>query len=237
MARVITGPRFVLQALRGHSDLVAIYLDAKKPDEQVRSEATERGVPVHEKSRPELDKLAKGTKHQGCVAQAGPYRYLSIDALESGDPKLVVALDEVTDPHNLGAIVRSAVTLGADAIVLPKHRSASVTPAVVRASAGATEHAAIIQVTNLQRTLATLSEQRWLIAGLDADGDATVEALATARTPLVLVVGSEGRGLRRMVRQRCDMLVSIAQSGPVGSLNASVAAAIAIYEARRANHE
>jgi 23S rRNA (guanosine2251-2'-O)-methyltransferase len=142
----------------------------------------------------------------------------------------LVALDEVTDPQNLGAIIRSAVTLGLDGLIIPRHRAAGITAAVVRASAGATEHASIARVTNLQRTLLSLSKSGLEIVGLDAGADIDVRDLEPSSRGRVLVVGSEGKGLRRMVRQRCDMVVHIRQRGPMDSLNASVAAAIAMYE-------
>jgi 23S rRNA (guanosine2251-2'-O)-methyltransferase len=166
------------------------------------------------------------------VALADDYQFVEVEEIIAGadGPPALVALDEVTDPQNLGAIIRSAVTLGLDGLVIPKHRAAGITAAVVRASAGATEHAAIARVTNLQRTLLALSESGIEIIGLDASADIDLRELAPSSTGRVLVVGSEGQGLRRMVRQRCDIVVHIPQKGPMDSLNASVAAAIAMYE-------
>ncbi|MCC7539323.1 MAG: 23S rRNA (guanosine(2251)-2'-O)-methyltransferase RlmB [Deltaproteobacteria bacterium] len=146
---------------------------------------------------------------------------------------LIVALDEVTDPRNLGAIVRSAVAFGALGIVLTRDRCATVTPAAVRASAGATEHARIARVTNLARTLETLAEQGMLVVGLDAVGTADIGDVAPPPEGVVLVVGSEGRGLRRLTRERCGTLARIPMAGPIASLNAASAATVALYALAR----
>jgi 23S rRNA (guanosine2251-2'-O)-methyltransferase len=180
---------------------------------------------------PELDKLAKGQRHQGVVPIAGSYSYLSFEELMTQLPEhsLLVALDEITDPHNFGAIVRSAVALGAHGLITLKHRAAPVTPVVVRASAGATEHARIARVANLAQTLDELAERGFEVLGLAAEGAIDLTALGPSSASRVLVVGSEGRGLRRLVREHCTQLVRIPMSGPIASLNASVAAAIALY--------
>jgi 23S rRNA (guanosine2251-2'-O)-methyltransferase len=166
------------------------------------------------------------------VAVAGEYPYLSLAELLAALPAraLLVALDQVTDPHNFGAIVRSAVALGADGVLTLKDRAAPVTPVVVRASAGATELARIARVTNLARTLGELRERGLQIVGLDAEGTTRLRELPAAEAGRVLVVGSEGHGLRRLVREQCDVLASIELGGRLGSLNASVAAGIALYE-------
>lgn len=237
--RVLTGPRFVYEALRSTAarTIRALYVDdlARRDLAELIALARELGIGVEGKSRGALDRLADGVRHQGVVAVAEEYRYAELDDLLTREAPLLVALDEITDPHNFGAIVRSAVAFGVDGILVPKHRNAPVTPVVVRSSAGATEHARIAQVTNLQRTLMSLSEEYGLeIVGLDAGGDVTIDALGPAPAGRVLVVGSEGSGLRRMVRERCDHIASIPQTGDVESLNASVAAGVALYELTRA---
>jgi 23S rRNA (guanosine2251-2'-O)-methyltransferase len=185
-----------------------------------------------------LDALAKGVKHQGVIAVCGgDYPYLDLDALlqharARSDSPLLVALDEVTDPHNFGAIVRSAVALGAHGVITLKDRAAPVTATVVRASAGATEHAAIARVTNLSRALERLRDEGFTAVGLAGEATVSLRDL-DLRGALVLVVGSEGSGLRRLVRERCDHLARIDLAGPVTSLNASVAAGVALYEAVR----
>jgi len=232
MTRVLAGRRPVLEALRGDTKVQRVFMESESRFPDVREAAQASGIPVSTKDRVELDRLTDGVRHQGVVALADPYRFLDIEELiaHAGHHSILVALDEVTDPQNLGAIIRSAVTLGLDGLVIPKHRAAGITPAVVRASAGATEHAAIARVTNLQRTLLSLQESGMEIIGLDAGADVGIRDLKPAHTGRVLVIGSEGKGLRRMVRQRCDIVVHIPQEGPMDSLNASVAAAIAMFE-------
>ena len=232
MTRVLAGRRPVHEALRGHTKVRRVFVESLDRFPEIQDAAEQHGVRVTTKDRQALDKLAEGVRHQGVVALAEAYRYLELDGLIASAPRpsILVALDEVTDPQNLGAIIRSAVALGLDGIVLQKHRAAGVTPAVVRASAGATEHAAIARVTNLQRTLSSLQDFETEIIGLDAGADMELRDLAAGSMSRVLVVGSEGKGLRRMVRQRCDIVVQIPQKGLMDSLNASVAAAIAMYE-------
>jgi len=237
MKRLLVGRRPVLEALRASPQSVAVvYLDpADKAAARELAEATRRAdVRLEERSPAELDALATGLRHQGVVAITGEFSYLDLDTLLRRLPAekpLVVALDEVTDPHNFGAIVRSAVAFGADGLLTLKHRAAPVTPVVVRASAGATEHAAIARVANLAQTLDVLAERGMDIVGLDMDGDVAIEELDIGPGGLVLVVGSEGRGLRRLTRERCTRIASIAMAGPIASLNASVAAGIAIHHA------
>lgn len=238
MKRIVVGPRAVAEALRAAAgEINAVYLqpEARRALDELAKEAGRRGVKVEERTREELDALAKGHKHQGVVAIGGAYSYVDLPTLleRAATPPLFIALDQITDPHNLGAIVRSAVAFGADGVITLKNRAAPVTPVVVRASAGATEHARIARVTNLARTLDELLERGLDAIGLDADGDVMVDALPPAPGGRVLVVGAEGKGLRRLVRERCSRLARIPQTGPVASLNASVAASIALFCARR----
>lgn len=232
MSRVLAGHRPVLEALRGRTQVRRIFVDSDDRFPDIREEAERRKVRLSKKDRADLDKMSDGARHQGVVALADPYPFLELDELVEAAPypALFVALDEITDPQNLGAIVRSAVTLGLDGVIIPKHRAAGITPAVVRASAGATEHASIARVTNLQRSLLAMQKDGAEVIGLDANADMNIRDLPKSEGTRVLVVGSEGKGLRRMVRQRCDIVVQIPQTGPMDSLNASVAAAIAIYE-------
>jgi len=232
MTRVLAGRRPVLEAMRGNTKIRRIYTESQRPFPDVREAAQAQGIPITNRDRADLDRLSDGVRHQGVVAIADEYEYRELDEIvaRAERPLALVALDQVTDPQNLGAIIRSAVTLGLDGLIVPKHRAAGITAAVVRASAGATEHAAIARVTNLQRTLLSLSESGIEVVGLDAGADVDIRDLEPSASGRVLVVGSEGKGLRRMVRQRCDIVVQIPQDGPLDSLNASVAAAIAIYE-------
>jgi 23S rRNA (guanosine2251-2'-O)-methyltransferase len=232
MTRVLAGRRPVLEAMRGNTRVRRIYTEPQRADPEILEAAEAQGIPMANRDRAGLDKLADGVRHQGVIALAEDYEFCEPEEIiaHAEGPPALVALDEVTDPQNLGAIIRSAVTLGLDGLIIPKHRAAGITAAVVRASAGATEHASIARVTNLQRALLSLAESGLEIVGLDAGADIDVRDLEPSSRGRVLVVGSEGKGLRRMVRQRCDIVVQIRQEGPMDSLNASVAAAIAMYE-------
>lgn len=236
MKRRIVGPRAVAEAVRAHpGQVVVVYFDPSvRAAAEVAREAGGRGVKIEERSQRDLDGLAGELRHQGVLAITGEFSYLPLEALYEGvDQPLLVALDEITDPHNLGAIIRSAVALGADGIITLKDRAAPVTPVAVRAAAGATEHAKVARVTNLARTLADLGDQELSIVGLAAEGDVEIGALPPAPRGRVLVVGSEGKGLRPLVRKHCHVLARIPLPGAIASLNASVAAGIALFEAAR----
>lgn len=242
MKRHLCGVRAVLEALRADPRAIAlVYVSDASPRgalAEVIQAAQAAKVAVEPVSSVQLDGLAKGVRHQGVVAVGGAdYPYLDLDALLArarglSSTPLLVALDEVTDPHNFGAIVRSAVALGAHGVITLKDRAAPVTATVVRASAGATEHASIARVTNLSRALESLRDEGYAAVGLAGEGAVPLRELDLTG-PTVLVVGSEGTGLRRLVRERCDRLARIDLAGPVTSLNASVAAGIALYEASR----
>jgi 23S rRNA (guanosine2251-2'-O)-methyltransferase len=232
MTRVLAGRRPVLEAMRGRTRVRQIYTEPRRDYPDILQAAEAQSIPVANRDRAALEKLADGVHHQGVIALAEDYEFCEPEEIiaHAKGPPALVALDEVTDPQNLGAIIRSAVTLGLDGLIIPKHRAAGITAAVVRASAGASEHASIARVTNLQRTLQSLADSGLEVIGLDANADIDVGDLEPSARGRVLVVGSEGKGLRRMVRQRCDIVVHIPQEGPMDSLNASVAAAIAMYE-------
>lgn len=236
MKRLVAGPRAVEEALRADPKrIVVVYASAERLREldpllrktQVKGEL---------RSAPELEQLARGLKHQGVLAITGEYAYAELDDVldQAGPAPLLVALDQISDPHNFGAIVRSSVAFAAAAVITLKDRAAPVTPVVVRSSAGATERARIARVTNLARTLDGLRERRMQVLGLAADGQATLDSIPFETAGRVLVIGSEGDGLRRLTRERCDALVRIDMPGGFESLNASVAASIALYESARA---
>lgn len=189
-----------------------------------------RDLPARTLSAAALAELVGAREHQGIAAQVQSYPYIDPARLLSGD--LVVALDEVADPRNVGAVARSALACGACGLALTRHRSAGVTPAAVKASAGATEHLPIAQVTNLRSFLASAKDQGLWVYG--AAGEVGQDYL-TIDWPqrVVLVLGSEGQGLRRLVAKTCDALVALPMAGPVGSLNVSVAAAVLLYDYRR----
>jgi len=244
MKRIIAGPRAVTETLYGGaSDVAVVYFAegyrSKKNLCQIEKHAAEKRVFCQERSRSYLDNLTKNQRHQDVVAVAGEYCYVDLTSLlvQQSTSPLLLALDQITDPHNFGAIIRSAVAFGVDGIVTLKDRSSPVTHVVVRASAGATEHAKIARATNLARTLKSLSERGMQVVGLDAEGTEALFALPFPAAGRVLVVGSEGRGLRRLTKENCDVLARISLAGPIASLNASIAAAIALYESDRLRHK
>lgn len=243
--RVLAGPRAVTEALRaaggrGGRGPEALFVEPgfsrNEPGKSLVALAERVRCRVETRPREALDTLTDGARHQGVVAIAGAYRYATLDEVMAvaGDPPLVLALDQITDPHNFGAMVRTAVALGVPGILTLARRAAPVTGVVVRTSAGASEHARIAQVTNLARTLRQLRDGHGLdVVGLDAEGTVELGALPPAPRGRVLVVGSEGKGLRRLVRESCDVLARVPLVGPVESLNASVAASLGLYEAVR----
>ncbi len=199
--------------------------------------AREHGARVREAPRVRLDRLAGTERHQGVVAVVGDYRYAALEELlqaaeAAGEPPLLVVLDGIEDPHNLGAVIRSAHALGAHGVVIPRDRAAGVTPAAAKASAGAVEHCPVARVTNLSQALAALQEAGVWTVATDAGGDDDLTAVDLT-LPTAVVVGSEGAGVRPLVRRNCDRVVRIPMKGKVGSLNASAAAAIVLYEAAR----
>lgn len=246
MKRRVCGVRAVREVLASHAkDIVAVYVADGPPSDALAEllvTAAHRHVTLEHVPARTLDALAGGVRHQGIVAiVGGDYPYVDLDTLleharACATAPLLVCLDELTDPHNLGAIVRSVVALGGNGVVTLKDRAAPVTPVVVRTSAGATEHCSIARVVNLARTLEVFSRAGYRIVGLDAEGAVPLDAIDLTG-PIALVVGSEGHGLRRLVRARCDVLGRIPLQGPVASLNASVAAGIAIYEVTRQRRE
>jgi 23S rRNA (guanosine2251-2'-O)-methyltransferase len=196
--------------------------------------ADERGVPVETVDRSDIDRRCEGLVHQGVVALAPPFPYAALDEVLAradrlGEPALLVALDGVTDPQNLGSIARTAEAVGAHALLVPERRAAGVSPSAEKAAAGALAHLPVVPVTNLVRTLGQLHEAGIWSLGLTGDADLDVADHPLASEPCVLVVGAEGSGLARLTRDRCDALVKLPMRGQVGSLNASVAAAVALY--------
>ena len=238
MKRLIMGPRAVTEAVRAAADdISAVFIGQgmAKGLSQLTDAARRSKLTLEVRSNRELDMMAKGARHQGVIAVTGAYSYWSFDELVASLPPnpLVVALDEITDPHNFGAIVRSAVAFGAAGLITLKQRAAPVTPVVVRASAGATEHAKIARVTNLVNALSQLRDRDFEVIGLAGEATQDLQTVSRTEGGRVLVVGSEGRGLRRLVREHCTSLVRIPMAGPIESLNASVASAVALYELTR----
>jgi 23S rRNA (guanosine2251-2'-O)-methyltransferase len=239
---VVTGRNATLEALRAGMPAVTVLLghglDRDERIEEIRKRAEAAEVPVLEVPRAELDRLAGDAPHQGVVLRVQPFAYHHADdvlrrAIEAPEPALIVALDGVTDPHNLGAIARSAAAFGAHGVLLPERRAAGVTPAAWRASAGALAHLPVARVTNLVRALRDAAAEGLMLAGLDGRGELDLDDLELAAGPLVLVVGAEGKGLSRLVGETCDVRVAIPLPGAVESLNASVAAGVALAAVAR----
>ncbi|MDR7301649.1 23S rRNA (guanosine(2251)-2'-O)-methyltransferase RlmB [Haloactinomyces albus] len=217
---------------------VALGIDTDERVTEAVERAADRGISVVEVQRGELDRMTGGALHQGMALQVPPYDYAHPEdvltkAHNSGTTPLLVALDGVTDPRNLGAVVRSAAAFGAHGVLLPQRRSAGMTAVAWRTSAGAAARIPVARATNLNRSLKDLKSQGLMVVGLDADSDVDSDDLELATEPLVVVVGSEGRGLSRLVRQTCDQAVSIPMAGGVESLNASVAAGVVLSEVAR----
>ena len=203
--------------------------------QRVIDECRRQAVAVRFVPRAELDRMAGHNGHQGVVAVTSAKQYSDVDdvlAAKRGTHSLVVVLDGVEDPHNLGAILRTADAAGADGVVIPERRAAGVTAAVAKVSAGASEHLPIAKVTNIARTLEELKSNNLWIVGLDERGSQSYESL-DYKMDCALVMGAEGKGLHDLVRKRCDFLVSIPMLGKVASLNVSVAAGVVLYEILR----
>jgi 23S rRNA (guanosine2251-2'-O)-methyltransferase len=240
-AELLVGRNPVVEALRTHVPATALYVaHGVEIDERVSEivrTAGDRGLPVLEISRAELDRMTGGVLHQGVGLHVPPFAYELFDdllaAASEAPAPLLVALDGVTDPRNLGAVVRSAAAFGAHGVFLPERRAAGMTATAWRTSAGAAARVPIAQVTNLTRALRRCQEAGFVVAGLDADGATSVYALEAAVGALVIVVGSEGRGMSRLVGSTCDLRVSIPTTSSVESLNASVAAAVVLAEVAR----
>ncbi|MGF1430973.1 23S rRNA (guanosine(2251)-2'-O)-methyltransferase RlmB [Kitasatospora sp. LaBMicrA B282] len=241
-AELVVGRNSVVEALVGGVPATALYvMQFIDTDDRVREAfqaANERGVPLMEAPRPQLDQMTGGLNHQGLVLQVPPYEYAHPDDLldaasDAGEDALIVALDGVTDSRNLGAVVRSAAAFGAHGVVIPERRAAGMTAGAWKTSSGAAARLPVARATNLTRALEGYQKAGLMVVGLAADGEAELADLETLTGPVVVVAGSEGKGLSRLVAETCDLLVRIPMSGLTESLNAGVAAGIVLYEAAR----
>jgi 23S rRNA (guanosine2251-2'-O)-methyltransferase len=238
VAELVAGRNSVLEALRARVPATALHvgprLDSDERIGQAVMLAADAGIPVVEAGRAELDRLTGGAIHQGLALRIKRYSYadpadLVQVARAAGQQPLIVALDGVTDPRNLGAVARSVAAFSGHGILVPSRRSAGVSAGSWKASAGALARVPVAQTANLTRALTAYQEDGLFVAGLDASGSVDVGELELADSPLVLVVGSEGKGLSRLVAQRCDVVARIPITGPAESLNAGIAASIALY--------
>lgn len=257
---LVIGRNAVLEALRCGVPATTLYVAARiEHDDRTREIvrlAGIHGLHLLEADRLEMDRIARSSNHQGVVLKAQTFQYSSLAelvdradkkarAMEAADSEsariaarpLFIALDGVTDPQNLGAVIRSAAAFGANGVILPERRSASVTAAAWKVSAGAAAHMPVARVVNLTKAIESLKERGYYSVGLDGGGDALVGETGFETDPLVVVLGSEGNGLSRLVREACDSIAGIPMSNMVESLNASVAAGITLYAVARARRE
>ena len=239
-SEMVTGRNSVVEALRAKIPATALYVAARiEYDDRVKealSLATKRGLPVLEVMRPELDRMSgPDSVHQGLALKVPPYEYAYapelLDKIVSrGQTPLLVALDGVTDPRNLGAIVRSVAAFGGHGVIVPQRRSVGMTASAWKTSAGAAARIPVAMASNLTGTLKDLKSRGLFVLGLDGGGDISLPGLELAKQPLVLVVGSEGKGLSRLVTETCDAVVSIPIESGTESLNAGIAVSVALYE-------
>lgn len=236
----VTGRNSVLEALRASIPATTLYVASRiEYDDRVKeviSIATKRGLPILEVMRPELDRLAGfDSVHQGLALKVPPYQYAHpLELLEKvtsqGKVPLFVALDGITDPRNLGAIIRSVAAFGGHGVIVPQRRSVGLTASAWKTSAGAAARTPVAMASNLTQTLKALKEHGVFVLGLDGAGDTSLPGLSWATSPLVVVVGSEGKGLSRLVTETCDAVVSIPIAASTESLNAGIAASVTLYE-------
>ncbi len=241
-SETVLGRNPVLECLRAEVPATALHvalgIDADDRVTDAIRFAADAGISILEVQRGDLDRIAGGALHQGIALQVPPYSYAHPDDLlaaaqGSGAPPLLIALDGVTDPRNLGAVVRSAAAFGAHGVLLPQRRAAGMTAVAWRTSAGTAARIPVARATNLVRALKDCAAAGLMVVGLDADGSMSLDSFDLGTGPLVLVIGAEGRGLSRLVAQTCDATVSIPMAGAVESLNASVAAGVVLAEVAR----
>ena len=235
----IIGRNPVLEAIKAGRSIDKILIKKGKYEGSiipVVKKAKEAGIIIQETERSKLDAVAEGGNHQGVVAYVSAYEYVSAEdilnkAREKGEAPFVIICDKITDPHNLGAIIRTANCVGAHGVIIPKRGSAGLNSAAVKTSAGAVEYTGVAKVTNISDTIEKLKKEGLWIAAADMDGQPMYEV--DLKGALGIVIGSEGEGVSRLVKEKCDFIVSIPMRGEINSLNASVAAGVVMYEALR----
>ncbi len=231
----VAGKNSVVEALRAKIPskelVVAIKVELDEKISEAIRLAKNSDLPIKELPRRALDELTGGANHQGIALVIKPFNYSEFDQIiaKAKKPMMLIGLDGITDPHNLGAVVRSAAAFGADGVVIPERRNAAMTGSAWKASAGAAARMPIAQVTNLVRSIEDAKKAGCFVIGLDAEGDSELSKMNLAKESIYIIVGSEGKGLSRLVREKCDLVVSIAMQSNVESLNASVATAITMH--------
>ncbi|MBQ9681631.1 MAG: 23S rRNA (guanosine(2251)-2'-O)-methyltransferase RlmB [Aeriscardovia sp.] len=247
---IVIGRNAVVEALRARVPASELYIATRlEQDDRTRDAiriASQEGLSILEADRLEIDRIARSRNHQGIVLKIKPYQYADLSQLMDkaenqskalGTAPLFIALDGVTDAQNLGAVIRSAAAFGVDGIILPERRAASMTAGAWKVSAGAAAHLPVARVTNLNRTLDKMHKRGYYAIGLDGGGIAAVGKTGFESDPLVIVLGSEGKGINHLTYEKCDVIAGIPISAQVESLNASVAAGISLYATTRARHE
>ena len=241
MSEKIYGRKPVLEAIRSENRNISrvVLLQGSRDStlDQIEMHAKARSIPIGFESRHRMDALAGTEHHQGVIAVAEDFKYADLEdiydaARDKKEPVFVLLLDEIEDPHNLGAIIRSADAAGVHGVVIPKNRAAEVNATVLKASAGASEHVTTVKVANLNDTIKKLKEANVWVVGTDIDATKNFYEY-DYRQPIAIVIGNEGRGLRRLVKENCDELVKIPMAGKMASLNASVASALLLFEVVR----
>lgn len=240
----IVGRNPVLEILKSEKEIEKIFVlrgELKGSINKIIGIAKDRNIIIQQVDRNKLDQISEGNAHQGVAALVTPYEYSTIDAIldrgeELNKPPFLLVLDGIEDPHNLGAIIRTAECGGVQGIIIPKRRSAGVTQTVYKSSAGAVEHMLIAKVNNISDAIEELKKKGLWIYGADVAGE-EYYFNTNLKGPVALVIGSEGKGISRLVKEKCDFLLKIPMFGEISSLNASNAASILIYEVVRQNHE
>jgi 23S rRNA (guanosine2251-2'-O)-methyltransferase len=245
MKEYLYGRQPVLEALRAGNRLMhqlMVLQTAKSSPEldEIISIANQKSISIEKTDKRRLEQASDGGNHQGVVLQTAGYAYADLQIIlrnTEGNVPFILILDHIQDPQNLGSIIRTAESAGVHGVIIPKDRAAGVTPAVVRASAGAVEHMAVAKVANLVQTMKNLRDDGFWFTGLEAVDEAKPYTESDLTGPVGLVIGSEGRGLQRLVRETCDFLIKLPLSGKISSLNANAAAAIALYEVVRQRNQ
>lgn len=241
---VIAGKHSVTEALRSGRTINKIWIADNAQKHLIMpivAEARKLGIVIQNVDKRKLDQLVPGVQHQGVVAQAAPHAYVDVDdilkiAEDKGEAPFLLILDEIEDPHNLGSILRTADCTGAHGVILPKRRSAQITATVSKTSAGAVEYVPVARVTNLAQTIEQLKEMGVWVVGTVVDATEDIYDTNVFNGPVAIVIGNESKGMGRLIREKCDVLVKLPMNGQINSLNASVAAGVVMYEVLRRRH-
>lgn len=240
---MVAGRNAVMEALKGSRSVNKLMIANGSTEGSIKeiiAVAKEKGVNIQYWDRSKLDSIARGIRHQGVLAQVAPVQYAELEdilqvAKDRNEPPFIVLLDELEDPHNLGAILRTADAAGVHGVLIPKHRSCPLSATVAKTSAGAVEHVPVARVGNLVQIIKKLKQEGLWVAAADMDGKDYYDTDLTG--PLLLIIGSEGQGVGRLVKEQCDFVVRIPMVGKINSLNASVAGSILMYEAMKQRHK